>query len=306
MRILLLGSNGQLGKTILQTSPKKIKIISLSKNEFNFLRIDDCLKIVNEIKPNFIINTVAYTNVEKAESEKEIAETINAYTPYQIASEINKFGSKFLHISTDFVFDGKKSSPYKPKEEVNPINEYGKSKVIGERLLIKLENTRIIRTSWLYSPFGKNFCLKMIELLQKFFIEKKPLQVVYDQVSCPTSTYTLSNLCWKLSLDKKGFNEIEKIIHWSDAGIGSWYDFAVAIGEIAFREKIITGIPNIIPVRSTIFPSSVKRPSFSLLDSDQTCKSLKMKRNHWQFELSNVIRKIKVNSKNVKKSIKIN
>ncbi len=292
MKILLLGANGQLGKTLIQTKPEKINLISLTKNKLNFLNVKDCLKIINEISPDIILNAVAYTNVDKAESESELAQKINAHTPFEIASNIKKLGSKFVHISTDFVFDGSKSHPYKTNEKVNPLSQYGKSKALGERLLLKLDNTQIIRTSWLYSPFGRNFCLTMLNLLEKFFQEKKPIKVVYDQISCPTSTYTLSNLCWKLIKTQGGFNNDNKIIHWTDAGVASWYDFAVAIGEIALQKKIISGIPDIYPIKSKDFPSIATRPKFSLLDTEQACKSLNIKRNHWKFELLNVIREI--------------
>ncbi len=292
MKILLLGANGQLGKTLIQSKPEKINLISLSKNEFNFLKINDCLEIINEINPSIIINAVAYTNVDKAESENEIVKKINADVPYKIASESKKLGSKFLHISTDFVFDGSKSQPYRTNDEVNPLSIYGKSKALGEKLLIELNNTKIIRTSWLYSPFGKNFCLTMLNLIEKFYQDKKPLKVIYDQVSCPTSTFTLSNLCWKLLIKPTGIIENNRIIHWSDAGVASWYDFAVAIGEIGLQENLISGMPDIFPIKSKDFPSIAKRPNFSLLDCDQICNLLKIKRNHWKFELSNVIKKI--------------
>ena len=290
MKILLLGANGQLGKTLIQKKPENINLISLSKNEFNFLKISDCLKIVDEIKPNIIINAVAYTNVDKAESENQIAEEINAHAPYEIASNFKNLVSKFIHISTDFVFDGCKSQPYKTSEKINPLGAYGKSKALGEKLLLELNNTTIIRTSWLYSPFGKNFCLTMLHLLEKFYQEKKSLRVIYDQISCPTSTNSLSELCWELSKSQKRSNE--KIFHWSDAGVASWYDFAIAIAQLAFQEKIITGIPEIVPIKSDQFPTIAIRPHYSLLDCDQTCKSLELKRNHWRFELSKVIRKI--------------
>lgn len=292
MKILLLGANGQLGKTLIQTKPEKINLISLSKNELNFLNVNNCLEIIDEISPDIIINAVAYTNVDKAESESEIAQKINAHTPYEIASNFKKLGSKFVHISTDFVFDGSKSQPYKTNEKVNPLSQYGKSKALGEKLLLKLDHTKIIRTSWLYSPFGRNFCLTMLNLLEKFFQEKKTLKVIYDQISCPTSSYTLSNLCWKLIKTPGRFNNDDKIIHWSDAGVASWYDFAVAIGEIALQKKLISGIPDIYPIKSQDFQSIATRPNFSLLDSEQACKSFNMKRNHWKFELSNVIREI--------------
>lgn len=297
MKTLLLGANGQLGKTLIHTKLEEINLITLSKKEFNFLEINDSLKIIDEINPDIIINAVAYTNVDKAESEFEIAKQINAYAPHKIASNLKKHGSKFIHISTDFVFDGLKSEPYKIKDLVNPLNAYGKSKALGEELLLGLNNTKIIRTSWLYSPYGRNFCLTMLNLLEKYYQDKKSLKVIYDQISCPTSTNTLSNICWKLSMNQQDFSENEKIIHWSDAGVASWYDFAVAIAEIALQENIISGIPDIIPIKSKEFYSAARRPNFSLLDCEEVCKYFAINRNHWKFELLNVIRQISSKTK---------
>ena len=135
----------------------------------------------------------------------------------------------------------------------------------------------------------------MLNLLEKFYQEKKSLRVIYDQISCPTSTNSLSDLCWELSKSQKQSND--KIFHWSDAGVASWYDFAIAIAQLAFQEKIITGIPDIIPIKSDEFPTIATRPHFSLLDCEQTCKYQKTKRNHWKFELSKVIREISSNKK---------
>tara|TARA_B100001287_G_scaffold230062_1_gene200547 strand:+ start:145 stop:1038 length:894 start_codon:yes stop_codon:yes gene_type:complete len=293
MKILLLGANGQLAKTLSQTKPKDINLISLSKNELNFLDLGNSLENIENINPTHIINAAAYTNVDKAESEKYLAETINAYAPYEIASRASAFGCKFVQISTDFVFSGTQSYPYSPTEEVHPLGVYGESKALGEKLILKVKDSKIIRTSWLYSPFGRNFCLTMLALLQKNSKIKKPLRIVYDQVSCPTSTYSLSTLCWDLILNQKTYDKIPKINHWSDAGIASWYDFAVGIAQIALKEGILESLPEIIPIKSKEFKSDAKRPNYSLLDCDEICELISFKREHWTYELSKVIKIIK-------------
>ena len=295
MKILLLGTNGQLAKTLIQKKPKDINLISLSKNEFNFLDLPNNLKKIENIKPTHIINTVAYTNVDKAESDIELTKKINAYAPFEIASKFDTSGCKFIQISTDFVFSGSQSHPYKPDDQVFPLGVYGESKALGEKLILKLNNSKIIRTSWLYSPFGKNFCLTILNLLQKHTKIKKPLRVVCDQVSCPTSTYSLSNLCWELVLDQKIYNTTPKINHWSDAGIASWYDFAVGISQIALREGIIKTLPDIIPIKAKDFQCEAQRPNYSLLDCEDICKAISFKRDHWTSELSKVIKIIKSN-----------
>ena len=293
MKILLLGANGQLAKTIKETKPKDINLISFSSSEFNFLNIQSSLKNIKDLNPTHIINAAAYTNVDKAESEKDLAERINAYAPFEIASLAASLDCKFIQISTDFVFNGFQGYSYKPKDQVSPLGIYGESKALGEKLILKINQSKIIRTSWLYSPFGKNFCLTILNLLKKNAKNHIPLKVVSDQVSCPTSTYSLSRLCWELILNKESFMKTPKMNHWSDAGIASWYDFAVGIAQIAFREGIINSLPEIVPIKSKEFPSIAQRPNFSLLDCEDTCKASKVKREHWTFELSKVIKKIK-------------
>ena len=293
MKVLLLGARGQLGQTLEITKPKQINLISLTSDEINFLKLKESEKLVEEINPEIILNAAAYTNVDKSESENKKAKDVNAYAPHEIASKLDKFGCKFIQISSDFVFNGTQSFPYKPSDLVSPLGEYGKSKALGEKLLLQLENTKVIRTSWLYSPYGRNFCLTMLYLLKKSYKEKKEVKVIYDQISCPTSTFSLSNLCWDLILNREVYKNSQKIIHWSDAGVASWYDFAIAIGEIAKQEKLIENLPEIIPIKSREFLSAAKRPHFSLLDCDETAKLSNVKRVHWRTELENVIKQIK-------------
>ena len=296
MRVLIIGANGQLGKCLTDTKPEKLDLISYSKEEFDLLDIDNCLKKIEKVKPNYVINAAAYTAVDKAENEKEIVEMINAQNPYKIAYTLDKLGGKFIQISTDFVFSGLKSSPYQTNDKLSPINEYGKSKALCEKLLLELNNTKTIRTSWLYSPYGNNFCLTMLRLHKSCLDKKVPLRVVSDQISCPTSSFSLSNVCWKMINNDEIFKNKQKIFHWSDAGVASWYDFAVAIGEIGLKSGILENKAQVLPIKSKDFPTPAKRPCFSLLDSCDICDLLKLERSHWRFELEYVIEQIKLNN----------
>ena len=293
MRVLIIGANGQLGKCLADTKPEKLDLISYSKEEFDLLNIDKCLEKIDKDKPNYVINAAAYTAVDKAETEKEIVEIINAQNPYKIAYKLNTLGGNFIQISSDFVFGGLKSSPYKTNDDLSPLNEYGKSKALCEKLLLELGNSKTIRTSWLYSPYGKNFCLTMLRLHKSCLEKKVPLQVVSDQISCPTSCFSLSNVCWKM-INNEIFRNKQKVFHWSDAGVASWYDFAVAIGEIGLKFGLLEDNSKVLPIKSKNFPTPAKRPCFSLLDSSDTCDLLKVERNHWRFELENVIEQIKL------------
>ena len=252
------------------------------------------LKKIEKVKPNYVINAAAYTAVDKAETESELVEIVNAKNPYKIAFLLENLGGKFIQISTDFVFNGLKSSPYQTNDELLPLNEYGKSKALCEKLLVELSNTKIIRTSWLYSPFGKNFCLTMLRLHKTCLDKEVPLRVVSDQISCPTSSYSLSNVCWEMIKNDEIFKNKQKIFHWSDAGVASWYDFAVAIGDIGLKSGLLENKSQVLPIKSKDFPTPAKRPCFSLLDSFEICDLLKLKRSHWRYELAHVIDQIKL------------
>ena len=294
MKVLIIGGNGQLGKSLFITKPENLDLISYSKEDFNLFDIEDCLKKIDRIKPNYVINAAAYTAVDKAETEREVVEIVNARNPYKIALSLDNLGCKFIQISTDFVFSGLKSSPYQTNDELLPLNEYGKSKALCEKLLLELNNTKIIRTSWLYSPFGKNFCLTMLRLHKSCLDKKVPLRVVSDQISCPTSSFSLSNLCWTMINNNEIFKSEQKIFHWSDAGEASWYDFAVAIGEIGLKSGLLEKKSRVLPIKSKEFPTPAKRPSFSLLDSSDICHLLKLERSHWRSELEYVMEQIKL------------
>ena len=294
MKVLIIGANGQLGKSLYNTKPENLDIISYSKEEFNLLDIENCLTKIEKVKPNYVINAAAYTAVDKAETETELVEIVNAKNPFKIANTLDKLGGKFVQISTDFVFSGLKSSPYQTNDELLPLNEYGKSKALCEKLLLKLNNTKIIRTSWLYSPYGKNFCLTMLRLHKSCLDKKVPLRVVSDQISCPTSSFSLSSVCWEMINNDEIFKNKQKIFHWSDAGVASWYDFAVAIGEIGLKSGLLENKSQVLPIKSKDFPTPAKRPSFSLLDSCDICDLLNLERSHWRFELEYVIEQIKL------------
>ena len=294
MKVLIIGANGQLGKSLYNTKPENLDLISYTKEEFNLLDIENCLKKLEKVKPNYVINAAAYTAVDKAETERELVEVVNAKNPYKIAYTLDKLGGKFIQISTDFVFSGLKSSPYQTNDELLPLNEYGKSKALCEKLLIKLNNTKIIRTSWLYSPYGKNFCLTMLRLHKSCLDKKVPLRVVSDQISCPTSSFSLSSVCWEMINNDEIFKNKQKIFHWSDAGVASWYDFAVAIGEIGLKYGLLENKSQVLPIKAKDFPTPAKRPCFSLLDSCEICDLLKVERSHWRFELEYVIEQIKL------------
>ncbi len=197
MKVLITGSNGQLGFSIKKSAPKGFELLSLDKNQFDLSKIHNIKKNLEDIKPDFIINCGAYTNVDKAEYEKEKVMDINANSLKEISLYLKINGGNLIQISTDYVFDGLNNKAYKVNDTVSPINQYGLSKAKAEEYIREIlgdtNQSVIIRTSWLMGTINKNFLLTMIKLHQT----RKEINVVSDQISCPTSTKTLAEACWK-------------------------------------------------------------------------------------------------------------
>ena len=289
MKILLIGSTGQLGRELIKSSPKNIDLIYPSKINFDLSNTTQCYKYILDTLPDWVINSGAYTNVDKAEKEKEIAYEINAKGPQSIAKALSKTNGKLIHISTDYVFNGEQNTPYKVNKKISPINYYGFSKAKGEELIQKLlpENNKlcIIRTSWLMSPYGNNFATKIMKSLQ----DRDEVKVVYDQISSPTSTKALANAIWKaielnnlFSLTKKNF---PKMIHFSNSGVASWYDVAEAIGEIGIKKGLIKEMATLLPIESSEYQTAALRPKYSVLESSQTKRFLNIRNLHWRKAL---------------------
>ncbi len=292
MRVLITGVKGQLGKSILDSRENSVEILGLDKNEFDLQEFNHCKKIINEFRPNWIVNTAAYTAVDKAESNRELAFSINAFGVENLAESVSKIGGKLLHISTDFVFDGENKIPYKTDNICHPINTYGESKLKGEKLALKYPGTIILRTSWLYSSHGRNFCLTMLKLHKKYSSEGLPLKVVSDQFGSPTSCKTLAEVCWKFIKPKFKKKSTNKIFHWSDSGIISWYDFSKEIGLIGEKLHLIDSSAKVLPIQSKDYFTEAKRPKFSALDCDITLKFLETEQKYWRDSLEDVMKSI--------------
>ena len=294
MKVLITGSQGQLGKELLKNIPHDIEVISADRKTFNLLDLKNCREFIFENRPDWIINAAAYTAVDLAEEEEEKAILINGEAPTIIANALKKTGGKLLQISTDFVFDGKSSSPYKVDDEPNPINVYGKSKLIGENGIknILQDNNQyiILRTSWIMGSEGNNFVKKMLSLLKI----KDKISVVYDQIGCMTSSKYLSKICW-LIIQKDITRNInnQKIFHWTDAGVSSWFDIATEIRDLSFKLNLLKNPAKVVPITSDNFPTRAKRPNFSLLDSSITKEILNIENNYWRFSLLEILQELK-------------
>ena len=299
MKILITGADGQLAKAIVKSKPSNIEIIALTKNDLNLIDKNKIKKIIRETRPDWIINCAAFTNVEKAEENPDLVMKINSESVKTISDTLKSSKGNLLHISSDFVFDGKKGKSYKPYDKLSPLGIYGKSKAKSEKyinqILGGLNQGIILRTSWLIGPYGKNFLIKMLELHQT----KTNINVVMDQIGCITSTTNLANVCWKIIKNKSRLLDINNkkvpILHYCEAGVSSWYDIAEAIGEIGLRYKLISKKAKINPIKTIDYPSKVERPLFSLLDCELSKRLLDLKPPNWRFTLEELIKEIKQN-----------
>jgi len=279
--ILITGAAGQVGQALVATSPPDIDIIALSRHQLNICNYSAVMDTVAQIKPNWIINAAAYTKVDHAENDSDLAFSVNGDAPGYLAEACLKVGAKLLHLSTDYIFDGQSSAPYKPTDIPNPINIYGQSKLIGEKNIQKImaKDYTIIRTAWVYDFTHRNFLTTMLRMMR----EQNQVRVVVDQVGTPTSAYSLAQLLWIAIC-----TGIEGIFHYTDAGVASWYDFAVAIELLGRKYKILEKEAAIKPIYSYEFKTLAKRPMFSVLDKSLTWNTLSIDPQHWVNSLEQV------------------
>jgi len=283
MRVLITGSKGQLGTELIRTQPPECEVIAVDLEDVDISRAAEVTALVSRVKPRLIINAAAYTAVDQAESEKEQAFNVNALGAECMALAARGAGARLIHVSTDFVFDGKSSRPYRPDDLPGPINTYGISKLAGERSVMETlpGQSVVIRTSWLYSAFGKNFVKTMLQLMR----DRDRLNVVVDQIGSPTWAKTLSQAIWAAGLK----DELSGILHWCDAGTASWHDFAVAIRDEAIRGGLLERSVSIEPIDSTNYPTPAKRPRYSVLDTSGTWALLGLKPLGWREALRQML-----------------
>ena len=292
MKVLLTGAGGQLGQALLAAAPDNVELISTTRQELDLSDADACRIAVQKCQPDWVLNAGAYTAVDKAESEPELAHAINAGAPEAFAQELDRQGGRLLQVSTDFVFNGLQGSPYRVDQPTRPLGVYGGSKAAGELAIQKIfgyENPKgiILRTSWVMGPVGRNFALTMLRLHR----ERDQLGVVADQVGCPSSTLNLATACWK-TITQGSQTTLPPILHWSDAGAASWYDVAVAIGELGHSLGLVDAPAKVNPITTADYPTPASRPNYSLLDCATTRAALQLDGQHWQEALKQLLLRV--------------
>ena len=283
MKVLVIGSDGQLGLEFqkISNSCDFISWIFSTVKTLDLYRLDAINSFLNNINPSFIINCAAYTSVDKAETESKLANTINYKAVDLISRWTSDNNTKLIHISTDYVFDGLCKLPLSENSKTNPVSEYGSSKLKGEIACLKNDpNSIVIRTSWLYSSFGKNFVKTMIDLMKK----NSSVSVVNDQIGSPTYAYDLARVILDIIMNYKS---VSGLYHYSNEGEISWFEFARSIKELYNLDCEIIG------VSSNEFKTIAKRPKYSLLNKSKIKKTFNLEIPNYKQSLKNCIKAIK-------------
>ena len=279
MKAMVTGANGQLGAALVAAAPAGVDVVAVTRSECDLADPASVAGAVARQRPDVLINAAAYTAVDRAESEVDLAMRVNGEAVMVMRAALGEVGGRLVQVSTDFVFDGSSSRAYRPEDKRNPLSTYGLSKAAGEDAAGA--DALIVRTSWVYAPGGSNFVRTMLRLMR----ERDELSVVCDQLGAPTLARGLAATIWTL-VDKRATG----MFHHRDAGVASWYDFAVAIQEEALSLGLLTRAIPIRPIPSRAYPTPARRPAFSLLDDSATRALLGDLPPHWRANLREMLK----------------
>ena len=288
MRVLITGSNGQLGSEIkaLVFYYKELDLIFKDLPELDICNFNELQSFIIKSNINAVINCAAYTAVDKAEQDAEIAEEVNSKGVLNLVNALQTVNGKLIHISTDYVFDGNNYLPYEETDPVSPIGVYGETKRVGELAVINgVIDSIVIRTSWLYSSNGNNFVKTMLRLGS----EKENLGVIYDQVGTPTYARDLAKTCLEILCGENSVNISNNgnLYHYSNEGVASWYDFAISIMELGGANCKVN------PIQTKDYLTLAKRPQYSVLNKSKIKTDFKIEIPYWRDSLKDCIEKIK-------------
>ncbi|MBA0203892.1 dTDP-4-dehydrorhamnose reductase [Pectobacterium aroidearum] len=281
MKVLLTGANGQLGRCFQDRLPSGWQILATDSAELNITDLAQITLAITAFKPDAIVNAAAYTAVDKAESEAELAECINATGPANLANVATQHAIRFVHVSTDYVFDGNASTPYTEESPTNPLSVYGSTKLAGELAVsTTAPDAIIVRTAWVFSEYGNNFVKTMLRLGK----ERDALSIVDDQRGCPTYAGDIAQAIIDLLQQQAAGG----IYHYTGDKEVSWFEFAQAIFTVAVQKAILTKAPVLTPITTAQYPTPAHRPAYSTLAGDKI-KALGITLSDWQSALSTTI-----------------
>jgi dTDP-4-dehydrorhamnose reductase len=280
--VVITGARGQVGRSLTSQAPAGVEVLGWGHEDLDITDAEAVNDAIRRHVPDVIINAAAYTAVDRAESEPDLARRINVDGPRHLAVAARASGARFIHISTDFVFDGTASVPYKSDAATNPLSVYGTTKRDGERaVLAELpERSVILRTAWVYAADGGNFVRTMLRVMKA----NSSVRVVADQVGTPTAARSLAEVLWRIVAKP----EIKGIHHWTDAGVASWYDFATAIAEEGAELGLVPDNVTVTPIATAEYPTPARRPPYSVLDKS-SLTSIGFALVHWRKRLRDVL-----------------
>tara|TARA_B100000700_G_scaffold148161_1_gene165059 strand:+ start:12998 stop:13864 length:867 start_codon:yes stop_codon:yes gene_type:complete len=285
MKIVVIGNAGQLSYELVRILGEDT--ICLGPEDTDITKLDVLTETLSNLAPEVIINAAAYTAVDKAEDDQALCYAINSTAVENLATYCKQSGAFLVHVSTDYVFNGHKGSPYLPDDPIEPQGVYGKTKADGEKAMFELlpDASCLIRTAWVYSSHGNNFVKTMLRLM----VEKPQLTVIDDQIGTPTWAKGLAEACVSAAINKTA-----GVFHWTDEGVASWYDFALAIQELGLEKGLLESAIPLLPIPSSQYPTPAKRPHYSVLDKQSTREAFATcNPTHWRKQLSSMMDELK-------------
>ncbi len=275
-RALITGAGGQVGLELQAAQPNGWSVVACGSAELDVTQADRVRAVVRRERPDVVIHAAAFTEVDRAESDVERAEAVNVRGTEHVAEAVRTIDARLLYVSTDFVFDGASGRPYTPDDTPKPLGVYGRTKLAGERAAQRILGDRalIVRTAWVYSWHGRNFVRTMLSLMR----ERQEVRVVSDQVGTPTWARSLAEALWCAAARPA----LHGTLHWTDAGVASWYDFAVAIQEEALAARLLEWAVPIRPICTEEYPAPARRPSSAVLDKRASWAALGRPVRHWR------------------------
>jgi dTDP-4-dehydrorhamnose reductase len=273
---LITGATGQVGLELQATQPNGWTLVACGSKELDVTQADRVRAVLRNERPDVVIHTAGFTEVDRAETEAELAEAVNARGTEHLAEAARAVGARLLYVSSDFVFDGASGRPYTPEDLPRPLGVYGRTKLAGERAAQRILGDRslVVRTAWVYSRHRRNFVQTMLGLMRV----RPEIRVVSDQVGTPTWARPLAEALWSAAVRP----ELHGILHWTDAGVASWYDFAVAIQEEALAVGLLERAVPVLPIRTDEYPTPAGRPSYAVLDKSVSWSLFERRPRHWR------------------------
>jgi dTDP-4-dehydrorhamnose reductase len=280
LRALITGASGQVGSALLRSAPAHTELNASARPQLDITDAAAVRTMVAAVRPQVIINAAAYTAVDQAESEPFLADAINAQGPQHLAEAAYSLdGCRLLHISTDYVFDGRGSEPYRPGDLPNPLSVYGRTKLAGEQAVLGILGKRavVLRTAWVHAAQGRNFVRTTLRLMR----ERGAVSVVIDQRGTPTAAASVAHALWRIA----ELEQVHGILHWTDDGVATRYEFARAIAEDALAAGLLSQPVQVISISTADYPTVAHRPAYSVLDTRASSAQLGFKPEHWRAGL---------------------